>query len=618
MVSTVKRHLSLLLVVVITSSLLLPNVRQQVITTLVSPAKAQTDDELIQEVVDQLGAQDNSDPCTVTNAALGDSATILFNGKAVTFRGLPAYQHRCFVKGTNDVIHRFRYDANSDIQSATTVFEQKFTKVTNLRVFGGCANFETRNTSDECKESTPALFTAFSVNKVLTGEYQAVPIPGDGTANDAGTRTTTYTSRPIDVYQITGAAEKNVYLLAYQNIIYGIFRQQGDRMIKFDIRSPKNYLEHYISVVNAMPAAIRTFGQSTAADGAGGTNAAVTASTVQGVKTLFGKLTNSWNTTLGKGGDFQLVDNPDATDKVNPEIPPILRIRGQALQMDQDLVFKLVFVLTSKGTLTQRNNNYFLFSIVESALTNKQREIFNTYKIDPKLVYVAIDVGANIGFLVEDKNKSGGIFSEDQDRLDPSNADNLIAIGSFDSGNVNGRGLLNKWLAQAISSANVSKNTSGQPLTINLQEYRDTITTRVYNEPDISWLSNLVNGLTLNALNSTVDAKCGKVVNYKERNVLYGDSQFADVYIPIGGFRKCINEDLNGNGWLKQWKVLTINIDNFSKNDECIQAFKDSGFIGNSPLIASTLCGMINGFVSAAMALAGFAVELLMEAVGLQ
>lgn len=306
--------------------------------------------------------------------------------------------------------------------------------------------------------------------------------------------------------------------------------------------------------------------------------------------TYFSTLTNSSNTSLTAGnGDIDLIDDPkDETGDTNkdkspdPVKPPILRInKARLVGMPAHLDLTLVSVIRAPEILKFRNNNYFIFS--PSQATAAQKKVLTDQGINPDLLFFAVDVGGNIGILLEDKSKNGGLFASGKDRLDPGDENNFVAMGRFNA-----------------RSTTESKNANGQPFNVNIDQYRKIITKRVYNDQSSQ----------LPATARLLPTDCTTVTNYPSLNTTY-DS--LNPSIPFDTHRQCIN--VSPGGWLMKWGVQDNEINQSDSKDPCEAAFSQGLF---SKLLGSVICGVIHAAIAWSTWIALFAVNFMIEAIGLQ
>lgn len=324
------------------------------------------------------------------------------------------------------------------------------------------------------------------------------------------------------------------------------------------------------------------------------------------VQTIFGKIKNDTKTSLSaRTGDLDLRDfRPDQaqplseSNKVDETKAPQVVINHSAIFTQDDLVGTLWRDVRSPEYFKARENNYFFFRFDKP--TDDQKLVFSNKGLaDLSVVYLVIDMMGNVGFLVDDTSKKGGIFATGKDRFDVGDT-NFIAIGNF-NGERNGQ----------------SHNTVGGPLNINLVQNRDVITSRVYNDPDVSAYDTAW-GVTLGAIKtyftSIDNVHCGNVVDYPEHNTGYGKIGpiINDDKMPWGGYRKCIN--VGPNGWLNKWGVEDFRIDQ-SPADDCSKSF-GSGFFNK--IAGGVICGILNTMISGATWMAGFSIEFLVQSIGLQ
>lgn len=631
MVVRIQHHLSLFLVVTLTTSwFVLPQ-------TILAQSTGSTSTSI-----------SSTDPCIQKKYNASTDATIhIFTfkvgGRPITLTSLPPYQHRCFVQlADGSLLHNFRYDHTPQVQAANTIFNQQYKKVTDIPVYAGCDSTKDRT----CTKDTPDKYNYFTF-------YTAgVTYDGIGSTGSAGTgapgavtqdRRETFPEAKAELYYFTKSidpdgrgADPNAFLIVYNGTSYGFFgmnrtyleelrnrsaaeRQQirtnnikrkiddfaflqpeAANLYRGSLSNPRaRPIHHYIALVNGLN------GTAVLQPAWGSTSRTVNAiTTFEGIKRLFYTVTNDIDKSLTAGtGDIDLLDNPaDTTGDTNkdsspdPVLPPILRISRGKLPIDQDLALTLIHVVRSPERVKERNNNYFLFSPDVAKLTPLQKEVLNNYGIDPNLLYVAVDVGGNILFLGEDKNKAGGIFATGKGRLDPSPEANLIAIGSPDG-----------------NKAQASTNLQREALNINLDQYRAIITKRVYNNIDYgSLLESILDPLTIDAFHCIEDP----LVNYPELNTSYDARNPAVPWrIPIGQARKCINPPGNPDSWLGKWGLRDTRIDE-NPADDCTRSFEKSSPIGKA--MGGALCFMVKQIITGAVWFAGFTVYFLIESVGLQ
>jgi hypothetical protein len=292
---------------------------------------------------------------------------------------------------------------------------------------------------------------------------------------------------------------------------------------------------------------------------------------------------------------FKLSDDPtDKTDTntdgvIDPLKAPIITMSKAKLdKMPADIVWRLTNLVRSSETSSWwhwgTNNNYFLFKMEN--LTKDQEKILSDNKIVPALTYLAIDVSGNMGVLVDDPTKEGGMFAAGKATLDQSSAQ-FVAMGQFDGNITDGKP--------------ISKNPAGEPLAVNLEQYSAVITKRVYNDAQAEGTSCVASPL----------------IHYPDTNTSYDDTKRFPAKIPFGDYRKCIN--LDSEGWLAKWKIKDTKIDQAAKT-ECEEAFGNnkSWFSFITDTFAKSICFVLNVMVGGATWMAGFSVDFMIKAIGLQ
>lgn len=555
-----------------------------------------------------------------TSEQLSASA-ILFSPPAVRtvgFDAAPPFIHGCFFLDGSGLYHSFKYYHSSEAEAEDKYYVAEFTKDDTAKVYGGC--LEASTTCDKDDQLTYDLFSS------SLGPLKFTSVGAGGISRSSIGET----YELINAWSIVGPTTKYRLLTDTTNaIVYKIIniedtstKEYSDAFSPPDFMRPgfnaqrahkvaggvNNYQEDYISRVNGLSANERRLGEINIT----GTAAENTFKSLL-INSKFGRLignnkerlttseklvsVDTKSTNLHQ--DFLLVEGEKGS---NPKKPPQLVISGPRLRINSaternDLIFDLVAVVKSENAIAlraiaARANNYFLFKINDPSKLNKdQSDFFKNEGIDPDVMYIAIDIMGNIGFLVDDKSKAGGIFGTNKDRFDRSADDNLIAIGQF-----------------SAQPGTISNNNTGGPLQINLEEYRWLITKRTYNNPD-------KNSTTVGCSQSNNSL----LVNFGQENTAY--DTLAGL-IPNHGYLNCLathkaaDEDDAKSSWIAVWNLKVHKLDQF-KNDECTNAFfKGGGFFGN--VMGSFFCGLIGTMTGWAASAAGFSIDLVIDALGLQ
>lgn len=502
----------------------------------------------------------------------------------------PIYEDLGFSKQGNQIVHRFRYyitnpqdfkNGSGQVLPKNVIYQLTLRRQEGTVVYGGCSDYtpelirDRNGRSLQCDIKKPSTYNSFSFK----------PIKGRIGFGDALGHLT-LESNKAEIYPLGFGT--NTFLVVMNGQIYGYYEiadydrnilrkrvPQGSarERVTYDYIASANGTERLkggIASAAKLPPHILTSGSTNAV-----IDPATTLSssdqieqTKRGVVSLFGRVSFR---------NLTLEDNPKATDKVYPELPPIVTIDKGGTSRINDTVFQLVGARTVTGDFygarfwglnNFRVNNFFIFK-----LQNPRPEIA-TALVAPDLVYLLLDQAGTVSFLVEDKSKAGGIFAGQKDTLDE-----LIALGST-----------------SADRRDASSNTLGDPMKVPLEQYRAIITKRVYNE----------------AAEPDAGKECGQVVNYKSFNTTYDNPQRFNKTIPDPAHSNCIN--FSSGGWLAEWKVDRAVL---NEADPCQQLFEGAGFFAKF-FIAKALCGVIHLFMSMTTWFALFAAEFLIEAVGLQ
>ncbi len=648
MVSQFQRRLSLFLVVLsATSWLVIPN------SFAAEPAQAATAAISGPPAIPTLyrpEMKDLIDPPTFTEIGWVDRT---FNGKKY-------------------LVHRFylpdaaTYNpAVSDIK-ADTVQEQWYELADGsdwleaLLAFPGCHTITTKITTvlgndsshliGPCKASDPKTYNYFQSTPLSHPSEKRYGSDDDpsGASGEGLDRLETYNNKSqVLVYRTVGsngiAQEKAPVVLRYkgssQDIVYGIFGAQTTKASVDGIPNdsgPKQiiiyrrrdgqaiggekpdsfsaYATNYIRYVNcidpyasAKPPTCtkvhRVNGSSNKPGSSDATSAGGAASLLQ-----------SWFSQNGVTVVTDLLD-VDSGDKA-----PLLKIRpsqgntsaggtstGTASNtatptgLPGELTFTLKKVVTTNKKADQGiANNYFLFqlnadSIDELSLTDEQKKLL---KESASKIYAAVDLAGNVGLIVSEKEGASGqtiaITSQTEATLDG----NLI-VGEFDGDKVTdpnqARGL---WVAP--------------------ENYQTIITKRVYNEQFLDGenkptkvedkVCNVAEPVVYPNINHTYDSYVGTQT---------GDRDTEKNHLPNKEHAGCLND--KAGGWLKHWdSKMTVGTlgQSSASDDPCNAAFEQANPL--LKIVASMFCGFIYMTISAATWLAGFSVDFLIEAVGLQ
>ncbi len=638
MVSRIPRHLSIFLVATIVMSYFISptnlNAQSSASTTSADTitedeASALIDEALGGNVAEIVASKDGvteeevqPDACLDSFNPANDSTKTVFNAGIILSRGIPPYLHQCFTldEDGETIIHKFKYKLQG--QDGDTIWEQRFTPAKKTdpslpKIYAGCVGISSISAAGtipirSCQQNAYLSrdYFAYGENDVkLTTSSSFSAVAGSGGSIN---ETKQVFNEEVELYQFDTALSPrpNAFLVVSikNKLVYGLYemntarlhmspaQRKADRTKSFttdDLKfiAPKNsgtdyanlpIIQHYIASMNGLISKQRPVAYPfqpvspvtvpNAADRS--------AYTRQGVKNLFGSITNSFILRAGREKDLTL---EDSSADPNPTTPPVVRISKAATGLPQDLTPTLRYLpyVSTRIDLTQLafevKNNYFFFAF--DKLSDDMVKSFNIRGIDPDLIYLAIDVGGNIAFVVEDTSNGGGIFQNDRKKLDP-----FVVFGKFDSDN------------------QVSTNLLNESLHIDREEYKQVLTTRVYNEPQVP----------------KSDGKdCGALVLYPQLNIGYADESFPDG-IPKGDYRKCINT--SPDGWLSTWGVQIKKLD--SLKDPCVLAFEQKGnywfnfFVGGP--MGRSVCWVVGVATNAAVWMAGFSVDFLIGAVGLQ
>lgn len=537
----------------------------------------------------------------------------LFNIKSVRFSSAPPFRHGCFFFSSDkkNLYHSFKYEHSTEAITTNKYYLAEFTESKDTLIYGGCLK-----TSVTCNKEDATTYDLFSKKQ---GGITAVTVGPGATIAVRQPIGTTYNEvkvwsfnlrdsyrlltdpNDVVVYRIVDIAHSDDELtkaIAPPDFLRPDFSPHSAHHVASGVDT---YIKDYISRVNGLKATERRFGK-----------VAITSNTAESSYeslrrgSSFGRLigNNKQRLTTSEGlpsvdtastnlhQDFLLVEG-EASD--NPKKPPQLVISGPRLGINSatnrnDLILDLVTVVKSETWAALRANNYFLFKLSDSTKLNKdQTDFFKNEGVDPDVMYIAIDLMGNIGFLVDDKSKAGGIFGTNKDRFDRSADDNLIAIGQF-----------------SANTSGISNNNNGGPLQINLQEYRWLITKRTYNDPPESTIGCDTQSTTV-------------LIHYGKENTVFDSISPS---IPHNNQLNCLathkaaDEDDAKSSWIAVWNLKVHKLDQF-KNDECTNAFfKGGGFFGN--VMGSFFCGLIGTMTGWAASAAGFSIDLVIDALGLQ
>ncbi len=536
----------------------------------------------------------------------------LFGIPVVDFKSAPPFRHGCFflsVDKTN-LYHSFKYSHSDDAVKTNKYYTAEFTLDTAEAIYGGCLK-----ASATCNKDDPTTYDLFSkkqgvisvdsigpgativVKQPIGTTYNTINVWSFNIKNNYRLLTNAANTVVYKIVDVTKSGDELSNAFSPPDFLRPDFNSQAAKKVAAGVT---DYLKDYISRVNGLNANERRFGEVNVTG-----NAAESTFDSLSKGSRFGNLIGNQKLRLPQ---TETIDSTDPINKnnrqdfllvegeagENPKKPPQLVISGPRLGINSaaarnDLIFDLVAVVKSETAIALRANNYFLFKLSDPAKLNKdQTDFFRDDGVDPDVLYIAIDLMGNIGFLVDDKSKAGGIFGTNKDRFDRSADDNLIAIGQFS--------------AQPGTSSN---NATGGPLQINLEEYRWLITKRVYNDPSTSFDcrdKNTVKLINFGEENEAFDIESNKIPNSNQLNCL-ANHQAAD-------------EDDSKSSWIAVWDLKVHKLDQFN-NDECTNAFfKGGGFFGN--VMGSIFCGMIGTMTGWAASAAGFSIDLVIDALGLQ
>ncbi len=572
------------------------------------------------------GLEDTTQPSDSARLyGIGDTAQLsarakLFGINNVGFLSAPTFKHGCFFLSNDkkNVYHSFKYYHSTDAVKTNKYYLAEFTESKELSIYGGCLK-----ASATCNKDDATTYDLFSLKN---GAVKGLTSFDDGMGSVKLNVGNTY--QPVRVWKLVSKDTANAYYLLTNTegtVAYRIIREppttdaiDNELNLAFsppDFLQPNfnsqaakqvaagvtNYLEDYISRVNGLEAKERQFGKINITG-----NPAENTFSILRKSSRFGILVGNNKEHLAASEGFADTD-PKLTNAhqdfllvegeagANPKKPPQLVISGPRLGINSavarnDLIFDLVAVVKSETAIALRANNYFLFKLSDKVKLNKdQTDFFQDERVDPDVMYIAIDYMGNIGFLVDDKSKAGGIFGTNKDRFDRSADDNLIAIGQF-----------------SASTIGISNNNNGGPLQINLEEYRWLLTKRIYNDPKDTAFS-------------CQDKNTVKLINFGEENLAF-DSGIRkmpnSLHLNCLATHKAADEDDSKSSWIAVWKLKVHKLDQFN-NDECTNAFfKGGGFFGNA--MGIFFCNIIGTMTGWAASAAGFSIDLVIDALGLQ
>lgn len=559
MVSDLQRRLSLLLVVAIAMSWFV--LSETVLVQAADPAKTTSAESIL------------------FNSGSGAGAKL---AKNTQFAGHSFTED----KDKNIIIHTFQL---ADSQSTDQTFTQRYT-LTDLPVWAGCTITQTAVVGISvkpvpCSASLPAAYNYFSAQQ----NPQAPPASALGPGAAATTELKIHSQ--AQAYRFENHPEAPV-LIRYKDFIYGIYTldQPTQEYRRTRIRADTS-LANYIGLINQ--ARVYQFDGSkldlTSLDPASRDYLIKSK-----VKAIFNGVTATKGVTLAD----DLASSSETSKKLNPpapDSPPIVTITS-GLSGGDKATFKLEASPAVRSTMVGADNNYFFFRLLPAPNTSQTiiDQLGGSATI--KDIYLVIDFAGNIAFVVDNPSDGGGIFkaAATQDRLGK-----YIAIGAFNADD---------------GDASIK---NGGPGRINVGEYRNIITLRVYNEPT---------ALETQGSKQIVTFCATPPIHYPKLNTGYTFDRFHNG-LPDGssyksGYRKCINRD--PKGWLAKWGVNSGFLDD-PDGDPCGRAFRPkTPGEAIDPLRAigaaagKSLCYMVYNLVGMATTFAKFSVEFLIEAVGVQ
>lgn len=630
MVSKLQRHLSLLLVVVITSSwLVVPSALQAQNKTTSGSTTA------------------TSDPCKTGYNSANNATEKIFNHGLTT---LPTFNHRCFVLDSKDnsITHKFNFYNNPASKDA--IYEQRYVKAASpATAFAGCEIIDP-SISTDCNKDKPNTYNYFTFLDAVTHSKSAT-----GGGSNITYRWQTYSDKPVEVYYIDQhitqdgkIADPNRFLLVYnkggQRYVYGFYEMNNARVQKaskddreFDRKlgltanepaytfydfffhnqrnvNANNYknqppFQYYAALVNGLgnvseqrysgrkPYSLLVAGQSAPSSSSG---SETTSEDAEKTLTTASEIFADVNIN-----HIHLHDYTDASGKEDSSKPPIIDILPGGTPIGKTISFQFSNALFKSSSSTR--NNYFLFKLAAEPSTIASEMA----PINRELFFLVVDGAGNMGFVVNDPSKEGGIFSPTR-----------LILDDF---------LLYKEKGSPFDISNVNKgvNSKGDKFHFNavadkMEDFRAVITRRVYNEPADRGASVVCKGsLSENQYDYSL------LVLYPKTNSGYDNdpSRFPNK-IPQYEHRQCINgtqkagagtgtdPDNHPPGWLVQWGVSLVDIEQpTGDNVECLNYFGGDtwyNFAGKS------ICWVLGIIIGGAVNFAGFSVELLIEAAGLQ
>lgn len=652
MVYRIHRHLSLLLMVAITISYFtIPN---QVI------AQSNTGEEIGDAIIEELDESSeitegtsrpgqSTSPCGSPYNKNNDATKNVFgfrdqNNQPIILTGLPEYKNQCWLMETNrTLVHKFNYFHTPQVKAQNIIYEQRYKLVENVPVYGGCNPFRS-NADKTCGSNNPRAFNYFTFHT-----------PGKATGS-RGEVVETYQQHKLQLYYFIdgiadspAGAQPNAFIIVHPTTkyvygFYGFNRSRSDRFLQnqlstdqlqterasklfglasdetnddLDFIEPRNAntyrgniafqhstIRHYIGLVNGLSGATLPYPYTDLGTSGSTGISGDSASIKRAMEVVFAGVDAE---DPSKGVSLE-DDIANASSPTSFDAPPIIKIT-EGLSPSGTAVFRLATGRAVKPTLFGQNNNYFFFQMAGSPSTDETIVQALGGKEAIQNIYLVIDMMGNIGFVLN-KTENGDFFAVNADRLD-----GWLVRGAFDG-----------------SDGNASRNAAIRgPGRINLVLYRAVITKRVYHEPYTYAEKPL--GLTGLFGFSTTTVACapsfeGKkrsngttvsladiqpyIIDYGEQNVGFDDTALYPEQLPTKAFRMCLNQ--GENGWLTKWGVKFDAL-NDQQKDACTTAF-GKGFFNE--LMGKAICGVFSWIINMAITFAGFSVDFMVEAIGLQ
>lgn len=588
MVLRIRQHLSLLLVVTIaTSWFVLPisSIRAETRPVTVDPVVTEEDEEPAAPSA-PAGAASVSRTTARSAASAGRESTLtpaatLFSTGTALASYLTGIASIGFWKLNERIIsHRFKYHNPID-RPNETVYEIQY-KLADKKGYLNCAESGTLEPGGICAANAES----FSLNKdnKYTQEVQLY-------------------SPTSNLFSPLGDTQ---YLIVLGDAVYGLFVPHGDLFRRAEnspsIRSLTDSPRlQYLHSVNCVVNYNYNNTSLSLSDGRRSNseppkNKSIFQSTNPGEPTGARKINECRrhvfaNPTIGAGnlptatfdilrswmiytGQLKLQD--DTNQETSPKAPVLIINEGGTLPFT--ITARLKYVRGTTKTLF--HNNYFVFKLEN--LPANLPPVFNKEDI-----YLVLDMGGNVAWVDgSKKTNNAGIFNDNNDFFD-----NNVIVGQFHP---------DKLLSH---------------LRVNNEEYKKTLTRRVYNEPTSVDLSELAIGA------SEIICDPNGIVKYKSTNKRYDDPYYVALHgfernMPTEKFKRCINADQDG--WLKTWGVQFNFISAEGLGGPCgktVQWYEVTKWLSEG--LGQSLCRSLYLIAGWATAYARYSIEFTLIAAGL-